>query len=247
MVEQIPINILTVNGHGSDEFGIQIQYPYAPVHPQYDISGVAVPARSGDLLTSNLRYPNFTQTFNFTSKKPAKFHTWSELSYSIEEWLACTDYENISLSSMFPWCWQGFLNEPIKLTPESDDTATGVISFACKPFLKREDEMDWQPVPSKMPITNEEIFAAQPLWHIVGSGDFTLTVNGTDYQLTGIDGEVYIDSERFLVYKSLKESRAGNARFTNHDFPELKPGDNTVQLTGSYTKFEYKPNWRRLA
>ena len=247
MAEQRPINILTVNGQKSDEFGIQILYPFTPVHPQYDIASVAVPARSGDLLTSNLRYQNFTQTFNIYAEKPAKYTTWSQLSYSIQEWLTCTGYERISLSSMFPWCWEGYLNAPITLTPESDHTATGVISFACKPFLKREDEVDWLPVPNKMPITNEEIFSAQPLWHIVGSGDYTLTVNDTDYQLTGIDDEVYIDSEHFLVYKSLKESRAGNARFTNHDFPELKPGDNTVKLTGNYTKFEYKPNWRRLA
>ena len=96
-----------------------------------------------------------------------------------------------------------------------------------------------------MPIRNPTKYSSLPLFHIVGNGDFTLTVNNIQYQFKDTDDELFIDSEKWIVYKSLTERRTSRAILPNHEYPVLVPGKNTISLQGNYSKFEYQPRWRR--
>ena len=81
------------------------------------------------------------------------------------------------------------------------------------------DSVEYQDVP-KAAIKNWQQYSALPLFHIIGDGDFTLTVNDKEYQFNDIDEELYIDSDRCLIYKSLNENRTSHAILPNHAFPE---------------------------
>jgi phage-related protein len=116
--------------------------------------------------------------------------------------------------------------------------------LACKPFLVNDEAIKYQSVPT-MPIRNPTKYSSLPLFHIVGNGDFTLTVNNIQYQFKDTDDELFIDSEKWIVYKSLTERRTSRAILPNHEYPVLVPGKNTISLQGNYSKFEYQPRWRR--
>lgn len=240
---------LIYNRRSSTDFGALITYPFAITQAKRDVSSVSIPGVNGDYINDNLKYQNINQIIPFTVFRPKQYKSWFDWTAAFTQWLipnseATYQYQQYNLT-----LWQGYIYEAVMsdapvLTIKDETMATAQITLNCKPFLKREDGINYQPVPAR--VQNTELSTALPIIHIAGSGDFTLTINDVDYKLTGIDDEVYIDSEKYLVYKSLSQNRAANALFANNDFPTLKPGWNSIKLIGNYSKFEYKPNWRRL-
>ncbi|KRL10727.1 tail protein [Schleiferilactobacillus perolens DSM 12744] len=224
---------------------MHINYPLELIHPEADVTSVSVPGVNGDIVQDNLRYKNISQPIAFTIIRNDNSPSFQRIGRAITNWVAGNDYVPL-ISDLIPgYEWEAHVAAAPSMVVTNNHQATVTITFDCKPYLKRLGGQDWQPVPDTP--TNLERWSAQPLWHIQGKGNMVLTLNGDDYKLNGIDDEVYIDSERSLVYKDLNDSRAGLAVFPNNGFPSLMPGDNTVKLTGEYSLFEYRPNWRCLA
>lgn len=238
---------LKFDGKTSSDFGCHLQYPTQIVHAKREITPTSVPGVSGDYLSDNYRYSNITQPLTFFVIRPAQYETWEQLQFAFLDWLTPSfknKYSKFYLDLIKPYHWLAYLSEAPTWTISGIDTATVTLTLNCKPYLVYQDEK-FEPVPSAV-ISNEKL-PAFPLWRIVGDGDFTLSINEMEYKLNNIDGEVFIDTTRFLVYKSLNEFRGMNVVFPNHEFPVLNPGTNSIKLTGNYSKFEFKPNWRRLA
>ena len=164
------------------------------------------------------------------------------------DWLTSHDkfveYEPFYFEPFNGWHWEAYLSDGPTVTPTNEQNATVTITLSAKPFLISDDSVEYQDVP-KASIYNWQRYSALPLFHLIGNGNFTLTVNGKNYQFNDIDDELFIDSDKCLIYKSLNESRNSHAILYNHEFPELCPGKNSISLKGNYSKFEYKPRWRR--
>ena len=96
-------------------------------------------------------------------------------------------------------------------------------------------------------ITNPTLYDSLPTITIFGSGDISLSINGTPYLVKGVDTSITIDSEPMFGYKeSGGIIYSANNKIYFRDFPKLKPGVNTISWTGTVTKIEIKPNWRTL-
>lgn len=238
-------DMISYRGRTSDEFLMRINYPLEFAHPEADVATVSVPGVNGDVVQDNLRYKNISQPIVFTIIRQDYSPSFPQLGRAITNWVVGNDYVPLLCGLIPGYQWEAHVAVAPTMIATNEHQATVTITWDCKPYLKRLDGQDWQTVPSN-PV-NLERWSAEPLWHIKGRGNLTLTVNGLAYQLNGIDDEVYIDSERSLVYKSLTESRAGLAVFPNNDFPVLNPGGNSISLAGNYSLLEYKPNWRCLA
>ena len=89
-------------------------------------------------------------------------------------------------------------------------------------------------------IVNPTAFNAKPLIHITGSGNGTLTVNGTTMSFQGISDYLNIDCDRMDVYRLPAENR--NSLMTG-DFPVLKQGENLVSFTGGISTVTITPRW----
>lgn len=92
-------------------------------------------------------------------------------------------------------------------------------------------------------IKNKGTVYAQPTITVYGTGNITLTINGVDYGLVGVDGSITIDSEMMEVYKGATNA---NNKFSAMDFPKFEVGSNTISWTGNVTKVEIEPKWRWL-
>lgn len=241
---------LIVNEQSTLDFGVYIQYPIVITHPQVDVTSNAIPGHSGDLLTKNHRFQNISQSFTlYATRESTKYSTWSQLSMAINDWLVSDKYQPLYLDTMHEWYWEAILSQPANFTPQNDSEATATVTFNCKPYMRSTDSMKFRPLPSSQKVINKQQESAEPIIHIVGSGDFVLSINDQDFKLNGVDGEIFVDSEEQWIYKhDFKENRASCAVFPNNDFPSLKPGENKIYLkSGTAQKIEYKPNWRRLA
>lgn len=91
-------------------------------------------------------------------------------------------------------------------------------------------------------IVNSHTRYSKPEFEITGTGDITLTVNGAEFSVKGLETNqtIIIDSSRHVTY-------SGNALLigkTEGKYPLLDVGSNTVSWTGSISSIKYKGNWR---
>lgn len=118
-----------------------------------------------------------------------------------------------------------------------------VLTLSLAPFRYVVDEYNPQVILSAGDdIINEHSRYSKPEFEITGSGDITLTVNGSDFTITGLGlGQtVTIDSVRHVTYSS-NTLLTGK---TSGKYPLLNVGGNTVSWSGNVSSVKYKGNWR---
>lgn len=91
-------------------------------------------------------------------------------------------------------------------------------------------------------IVNEHTRYSKPEFEITGTGEITLTVNGAEFTVSGLETNqtIIIDSARHVTY-------SGNTLLTGKTegkYPLLDVGSNTISWTGSISSIKYKGNWR---
>lgn len=239
---------LIYHNESSTDFGAWVNYPLVQATTKRNVTLTQVVGVNGSYINDNLNYTDITQQITFSVQRPTRYKSWFKWGMDFGDWLTNKDrvvkYEPFYFEPFEGWHWEAYVSESPTVTPTNETWATVTMSLAVKPFLINDASIKYQPVPT-MPVYNPTQYSSLPLFHIVGNGDFTLTINGLNYQFKDTDNELYIDSEKWLVYKSLTERRTSRAIFPNHEYPELKPGKNTISLSGNYSKFEYQPRWRR--
>ena len=116
------------------------------------------------------------------------------------------------------------------------------VNFRCFPFFYAENVADITITASGTTITNPGSVYSEPVITVTGSGDITLMVGTTIVELTGVSGNITIDSV-------LQEAYKGTTLMNDHmsgDFPVLKPGLNGISWSGAVTQVVVRPNWRYL-
>jgi phage-related protein len=91
-------------------------------------------------------------------------------------------------------------------------------------------------------IVNSHTRYSKPEFEIIGTGDITLTVNGAEFAVKGLETNqtIIIDSARHVTY-------SGDTLLigkTEGKYPLLDVGSNTVSWTGTVSSVKYKGNWR---
>ncbi|AMJ40702.1 hypothetical protein [Anaerotignum propionicum] len=119
-----------------------------------------------------------------------------------------------------------------------------LVQFDCFPFKYSVDKADEEiTLTTATTIYNQGTIYSEPIITVYGTGNVTITIHGTAYAISEIDGYVTINSEIQEVYK---DSTNKNNSFSALDFPKFQEGANTISWTGSVTRLEIKPNWRWL-
>lgn len=121
---------------------------------------------------------------------------------------------------------------------------TAKLVFSCKPFrfLVSGDTKTTLTAAGK--ITNPTAYTALPYIKITGSGNITLSVNGSSFPFLNIGSYIECDSSLQLVYTGAT-GKPDRANFDS--FPVFKSGENTISWSGgTVTKVEIVPHWRRL-
>lgn len=120
---------------------------------------------------------------------------------------------------------------------------TAKLVFSCKPFRFLTSGDTKTTLTAAGQITNPTAYSALPYIKIYGSGNITLSIGGQAFPFLNIGSYIECDSSLQMVYTGA----SGKSDRANFDtFPELVPGDNTVSWTGTISKVEIIPHWRRL-
>ncbi len=127
------------------------------------------------------------------------------------------------------------------------------IRFDCYPQFFLDSGQSYAEVANNGTISNPTSFDALPLIQVTFSTtprNGTVTVNGKTITFNAMGGtNVYIDCEDQNAYRisGQNEIISQNGRIAlDDDFPQLKPGSNTVAYTGNISSVKIMPRWWTL-
>lgn len=225
----------TFKGIDSREMGVIVTAMPETVRAERRIESITVAGRNGSLHTDEGVYESYDRTMECALIKRAKLD-------EITAWL-------VGSGGMT------FSTEPDKVYRV---TIANKISIAqmMRVFQKFQVVMDTQPfkysvnaagdaleLTAPTTIRNSGTVYSEPLITVYGSGDITLTVNGADFPLYGVQESITIDSEMMEVFK---DNANQNGKYGGVEFPRFEVGKNEISWTGNVSKIKIQPRWRWL-
>ncbi|WP_418203379.1 hypothetical protein [Anaerotignum faecicola] len=225
----------TFKGIDSREMGVIVTAMPETVRAERRIESITVAGRNGSLHTDEGVYESYDRTMECALIKRARLD-------EITAWLVGSGEMTFS-------------TEPDKVYRV---TIANKISIAqmMRVFQKFQVVMDTQPfkysvnaagdaleLTAPTTIRNSGTVYSEPLITVFGSGDITLTVNGADFPLYGVQESITIDSEMMEVFKG---STNQNGKYGGVDFPRFEVGKNEISWTGNVSKIKIQPRWRWL-
>ena len=225
----------TFKGVDSREMGVIVTAMPETVRAERRIESITVAGRNGSLHTDEGVYESYDRTMECALIKRARLD-------EITAWLVGSGEMTFS-------------TEPDKVYRV---TIANKISIAqmMRVFQKFQVVMDTQPfkysvnaagdaleLTAPTTIRNSGTVYSEPLITVYGSGDITLTVNGEDFPLYGVQESITIDSEMMEVFKG---STNQNGKYGGIDFPRFEVGKNEISWTGNVSKIKIQPRWRWL-
>ena len=91
--------------------------------------------------------------------------------------------------------------------------------------------------PSTVVVNNQGTYDAETIIGVTGTGNVTIACGTQSFTLTGMTAKLNIDSKRMLVYT---ETNANAISKHTGNFIKLKPGNNTITVTGSVSSMTIK-------
>lgn len=225
----------TFNGIDSREMGVIVTAMPETVRAERRIESITVAGRNGSLHTDEGVYESYDRTMECALIKRARLD-------EITAWL-------VGSGEM------AFSTEPDKVYRV---TIANKISIAqmMRVFQKFQVILDTQPfkysvnaagdaleLTAPTTIRNSGTVYSEPLITVYGSGDITLTINGADFPLYGVQESITIDSEMMEVFKGNANQ---NGKYGGVDFPRFEVGKNEISWTGNVSKIKIQPRWRWL-
>lgn len=123
---------------------------------------------------------------------------------------------------------------------------TATINIHCQPFklstIEQEQVVNISQSPTTIKVTNAGNYNARPVITITGSGNATVSLNGSNLlsiAFGDVSQTIIIDSENLNAYYS-DNTLANRAVSGNYDKIRLNTGTNTFIVSGSVTQFKIK-------
>lgn len=231
---------LIYNGVSSKDYGLYLTGSGVYNAPERDIDTVEIPGRNGSLTIDNGRYKNVTQSYEaFIHKNFAKnaegVRAWLLSATGYHRLEDTYDPEHFRLARFV-----GPLEFTVRALCAGAETQ---LLFDCDPrrFLKSGEAT--VEVTGATTINNQTLFEALPLLAVYGSGAGSITVSGELISISSIDEYITLDCEQQNAYKGTENK---NATVSLTEFPVLRPGENTISISGGVSRIEITPRWWTL-
>ena len=225
----------TFKGIDSREMGVIVTAMPETGRAERRIESITVAGRNGSLHTDEGVYESYDRTMECALIKRARLD-------EITAWLVGSGEMTFS-------------TEPDKVYRV---TIANKISIAqmMRVFQKFQVILDTQPfkysvnaagdaleLTAPTTIRNSGTVYSEPIITVFGSGDVTLTINGADFPLYGVEESITIDSEMMEVFKGDTNQ---NGKYGGAKFPRFEVGKNEISWTGNVSKIKIQPRWRWL-
>lgn len=195
-----------------------------------------VPGRDGVLLSTIKRYEpiEIPVEFNFMSKNPA---SWGHDFRKLKQWLRGSG--DLMLSDDDEVFYKVYRAEIASSERTSLLIGSVDVNFVCDPFTYFTSGEEYK-------TADECIFnnhdRSLPLYHITGSGEYTLTINGKTFSGTAA-GNIYLDVEKQQATDG--SVLVNTSQIGDYEDLALIEGENNISITNGFD-LEIKPRWRSI-
>lgn len=239
------MSYFTYNGRCSAEFGLRIEKKDVFSAPEYDAAFTSIPGRSGDLIVSNRRFANVKVSYTvFLARK--NIADLSDVLRAVKGWLYAEPgrYHEITDSYDTGYIRYGVISGSLDIEEQFNKLGSFRVTFNCKPFKYSVEGVQEVSIENSGSLFNPEAFTAKPIITLRGSGDFSMTLQNSNYKKTwnfkGITDGVVCDSEQMNFYYG---TTLLNDKVTGVDFPELPPGETMISVSGGVSEIKVTPRW----
>lgn len=222
-------------GIDSRSMGIRVTAMPETVRPARRMESITIAGRNGSLHIDEGVYDSYDRTMECAIIKRARINEIAAWLVGRGEMIFSTEPDKV---------YDVTISNQISISQMMRAFQKFMVTMDTQPFkysVNQMDELVELTAPSK--VLNRGTIDSQPILTLYGSGDITLTINGEDFPLYGVQESITIDSERMEVCKGMANQ---NSKFGGAAFPRLEVGENTVSWTGNVTKVEIQPKWRWL-
>ncbi len=222
-------------GKDSRDFGILISAAPEKVRAERRVKQVTIPGRNGELTVDERTYEPYVISVECSTRGSDRLDEILAWLDGAGELILCTEpdkvfrasiYNKISVADMI-YLYNSFL-----------------LQFRVQPFKYSVNALsDTLDLTAPTTIRNSGTVYSEPLITVYGNGDITLTINGADFPLYGVNESITIDSEILEVFKGDTNQ---NSKYGGVEFPRFEVGKNEISWTGKVSKIKIQPRWRWL-
>lgn len=240
------MNYFTYNGRAHSALRVQSKNIYSA--PKFDVTMVAVPARNGEIISSNGRYPNVNVTYTCFVAARNQDELGAILT-EIKNWLYTEPdrYHDLTDTYDILHTRRAVFNNKLDITEQMTRIGLFTVSFSAKPFKYLKTGLTKQIYTQTFTLTNPYAFAAKPYIKVNGRGSGTLVIQSQGsnkvWQFSTLNGYTECDSELMNFFH---DTELKNDTVQGEGFPELAAGVNTISFTGGITSVEIIPRWMTL-
>lgn len=223
-----------------DDFGILIsQRPNIP-SPKRRINTINIPGRDSNLRFDEKTYEDITLTVQCSIKDKQNLANKID---NIKAWLFNLGESDLVFSFQSDKKYIAQVVNAIDFKQVYKYFGEFPIIFNCRPFKYAVDNTEVVINQSKTTVINPGTIESEPVISIYGSGDIVFKINGEEINHKGITEKIIVNS----VIQDCYDDAGNNLNSKmSGEFLKLKPGENTIEFSGSVTKVEILPNWRWL-
>lgn len=225
------------NGVDSRTVGVFIQQMPAFLRPQRNKTFHQIAGRDGRLTQDNGGYDFYqtTMKINCNGQPLSKVYDW----LSGDGWLISSEEptRKVKVDLYYP-----IRNDAFRCDACYD---TLTVTLYCQPYRYHKEDVIQTVTSSSSTLTNPGTARSKPRLTIKGSGDAVVTLGLYQMDFEGLTNGIIVDAE-LMECLSLDESQLLNNLAAMDEFPELKPGANTLAWTGNITEVKVEMRCRDL-
>ena len=225
----------TFKGIDSREMGVIVTAMPETVRAERRIESITVAGRNGSLHKDEGVYESYDRTMECALIKRARLD-------EITAWLVGSG--EMTFSTEPDKVYRVTIANKISITQMMRVFQKFQIILDTQPFKYSVNALsDSLDLTAPTTIRNSGTVYSEPLIVVYGSGDITLTINGADFPLYGVNESITIDSEMMEVFKGNANQ---NSKYGGMEFPRFEVGKNEISWTGNVSKIKIQPRWRWL-
>lgn len=208
--------------------------------PERDIQFEEIRGRDGDVPIDNQRLRSVEKSFPVTMF-PLTNKTIYQQTTDISNWLKqATGNSLIEVSSEPEYVYLGMYFEKYSIDQFMTKYGKAVLNFKVMPYKFLKSGLTESILGTT--ITNPTNRQARPKITIKGTGNITLKIGPSVWELKNVDGGVVIDTLLDVV-TNLTGGVSAWDKITTYPLPTIPPGTHAVTKTGTITEIKIIPRW----
>lgn len=225
----------TFKGIDSREMGVIVTAMPETVRAKRRIESITVAGRNGSLHTDEGVYESYDRTMECALIKRARLDEITAWLFGSGEMVFSTEPDKV---------YHVTIANQISIAQMMRIFQKFQVIIDTQPFkYSTNPANDFVELTAPTTIRNSGTVYSEPLITVYGSGDITLTINGADFPLYGVEDSITIDSEMMEVFKGNTNQ---NGKYGGTEFPRFEVGKNEIGWTGKVSKIKLQPRWRWL-